>query len=190
MSTPAHGDLEVYPRVYGESGGAGSAVRRAEGLSPRVRGIRHQLRAVQAPDGSIPACTGNPPAAFSLSVTGRSIPACTGNPVVLGLLPSPPGVYPRVYGESRSCVLPRRRPAGLSPRVRGIRIRWEVMPRIRGSIPACTGNPERGLRMRRPRRVYPRVYGESGRPAVWLGARRGLSPRVRGIRRRTRRRPK
>ena len=51
------------------------------GLSPRVRGIPQADVAAGLQDGSIPACTGNPPVALISDTVYR--------------------VYPRVYGESR-----------------------------------------------------------------------------------------
>ena len=111
----------------------------------------------------------------------RSIPACTGNPTSRLWGPAPGRVYPRVYGESFHAPLPRKLFEGLSPRVRGIRIRSYAPIRRCGSIPACTGNPSTGATRSLPGGVYPRVYGESvglGLGGVGLG---GLSPRVRGI---------
>ena len=91
------------------------------GLSPRVRGILLQLVRPRGVQGSIPACTGNPNRNRRRANRLR--------------------VYPRVYGESRRRDRLRRGVAGLSPRVRGILGRVYESSRIRGSIPACTGNP-------------------------------------------------
>ena len=79
---------------------------------------------------------------------------------------------------------------GLSPRVRGIRIVSSLSGTLPGSIPACTGNP--GWRQWRTDsgRVYPRVYGESLRHSTRRMSISGLSPRVRGIRRRPRQTPR
>ena len=154
----------VYPRVYGES--VPIATRRVSGcgLSPRVRGIRRRRYPCRRSSGSIPACTGNP--SVTVVVNGDF------------------GVYPRVYGESRSVRMRKRCRRGLSPRVRGIPAdRAAGFPRV-GSIPACTGNPPIGDENLVPEGVYPRVYGESLMPAIRSGGTRGLSPRVRGIRRR------
>ena len=137
--------MAVYPRVYGESIEEGRLTPTGEGLSPRVRGIldRQGHRTVHA--GSIPACTGNPSCA-ALAHTSTK-------------------VYPRVYGESpilsSACPLPM----GLSPRVRGIRSRVVQAMHLRGSIPACTGNPRASAIPRPNKRVYPRVYGESSKRA-------------------------
>ena len=73
---------------------------------------------------------------------------------------------------------------GLSPRVRGNRNRIAQNGLGRRSIPACTGEPlildlRQGLR-----EVYPRVYGGTIRYSAHKSAVPGLSPRVRGNRRR------
>ena len=120
---------KVYPRVYGES----TDIRRMNipgmGLSPRVRGIP-VADCPDAPDvGSIPACTGNPPS------RKEALPIR--------------GVYPRVYGESRSALAVEATAVGLSPRVRGIpAYHADRAVRLR-SIPACTGNPRSRTRRRR-----------------------------------------
>ena len=80
--------------------------------------------------------------------------------------------------------LPRRRghhPAqGLSPRVRGnLRLTGQSAA-LRGSIPACAGEPYAFPRAWRYFRVYPRVCGGT-RVRTCPGCRiYGLSPRVRG----------
>ena len=158
---PARVRERVYPRVYGESSICASGAVCMRGLSPRVRGIPAALATPAPRQGSIPACTGNPAGAGPATIDQ--------------------GVYPRVYGESNTGVSPAASLAGLSPRVRGIPQPAGCRSDLLGSIPACTGNPRQPSRSRRPKRVYPRVYGESpktlddGRPGL------GLSPRVRGI---------
>ena len=92
----------VYPRVYGESWQRQTATSRSRGLSPRVRGIQRHRHEREAPAGSIPACTGNPQLRAVVGHAER--------------------VYPRVYGESDQGRAPGGRGAGLSPRVRGIRL--------------------------------------------------------------------
>ena len=69
----------VYPRVYGGTANLTLAMLPPKGLSPRVRGNRDDAGALRAGQGSIPACTGEPP--------GRSARSSTTS------------VYPRVYGE-------------------------------------------------------------------------------------------
>ena len=153
--------LRVYPRVYGESAALCAPAAVCRGLSPRVRGIPHRPRLHRRRRGSIPACTGNPPAGQARRRRAR--------------------VYPRVYGESVRRHADEAFTRGLSPRVRGIRHGRRRGGQQIGSIPACTGNPPAGQARRRRARVYPRVYGESHRgPRNWASP-GGLSPRVRGI---------
>ena len=75
---------------------------------------------------------------------------------------------------------------GLSPRVRGKHFSAIFSPLPRWSIPACAGEAGcRGLRLERSG-VYPRVCGGSGYAYADLRVISGLSPRVRGKRRRPR----
>ena len=133
--------LWVYPRVYGESHQEVCIMANGPGLSPRVRGIPGGGHQGRAEHGSIPACTGNP--ARHLGGAGD----CR--------------VYPRVYGESLLDETGHPGDAGLSPRVRGIRVQVWADGLDQGSIPACTGNPAGSTTISAHRRVYPRVYGES-----------------------------
>ena len=48
---------------------------------------------------------------------------------------------------------------GLSPRVRGNLIRLDGHAVVRGSIPACAGEPRRAYCAIIPNAVYPRVCG-------------------------------
>ena len=57
------------------------------------------------------------------------------------------------------------------------------------SIPACTGEPRASGPISRQRGVYPRVYGGTWQDPSHPGRSGGLSPRVRGNRRRGRREP-
>ena len=81
---------------------------------------------------------------------------------------------------------------GLSPRVRGNRSRRGSDMVLRGSIPACAGEPTSSPRTCRSRWVYPRVCGGTAQFSSDPSSVSGLSPRVRGnpdrIRRRARRR--
>ena len=153
----------VYPRMYGETAGGSARATGVTGLSPHVRGNRESVMAARAAKGSIPACTGKPTCAR------RRRPR------------SP--VYPRMYGETQRMRSGCRRRSGLSPHVRGNRAggtarRRGLSPHVRGnlsrseyrmfqcwSIPACTGKPRRRRPRRGPIRVYPRMYGETRRPA-------------------------
>ena len=147
--------------MYGESFDPLSRQRAGRGLSPRVRGIPALASRPGAPAGSIPACTGNP------------WPRCARR--------RRPRVYPRVYGESVGLGCDGCAHGGLSPRVRGIHGETYRVRAWSGSIPACTGNPRRRPTSWTPRRVYPRVYGESKDWRFLMEERMGLSPRVRGI---------
>ena len=130
------------------------------GLSPRVRGSLRHLRAHVLPDGSIPACAGEPS-------TGQ---ADDGND----------GVYPRVCGGAMTRSPSLDRIPGLSPRVRGSPPS-EVCRHIGiGSIPACAGEPPCRNRYLTISRVYPRVCGGADHLTTIVVAVAGLSPRVRG----------
>ena len=147
--------------MYGESGRHTPASIRRRGLSPRVRGIHQADGGARAGEGSIPACTGNP---------RRRLRPCRRAEV-----------YPRVYGESSWTGRTRVPRSGLSPRVRGIPRPGADVRLAGGSIPACTGNPDQRVNLDLANAVYPRVYGESGKPRELRQPVRGLSPRVRGI---------
>ena len=73
---------------------------------------------------------------------------------------------------------------GLSPRVRGSLTVPGLAAGLRGSIPACAGEPRREADCRRRGRVYPRVCGGAGTDAGKTYDQAGLSPRVRGSRHR------
>ena len=129
----------VYPRVCG-----GTSARRAKqdtsaGLSPRVRG--------------------NPLGTTAMTVGARSIPACAGEPISLGITTICESVYPRVCGGTAYHRRKSLKQQGLSPRVRGNRLRAKEVVGGVGSIPACAGEP---FPIRRPPyagMVYPRVCG-------------------------------
>ena len=93
-------------------------------------------------------------------------------------------VYPRVcggtYGKSRIQV----RISGLSPRVRGNRRRCRCRHGPIGSIPACAGEPTGAHDAATYLRVYPRVCGGTRNRRRDIRHGLGLSPRVRGNRRR------
>ncbi len=158
----APGCREVYPRVYGGTAKTSTGNMIKRGLSPRVRGNRPPRRPRMGPDGSIPACTGEP-----------WLPAFRG---------TNPGVYPRVYGGTFPELAPVDRVGGLSPRVRGnpgSTPGWTLPLR---SIPACTGEPISGIVDIQVATVYPRVYGGTPTGANSDRFIEGLSPRVRGNR--------
>ena len=197
----------VYPRVYGESKLVWGADNAAQGLSPRVRGIQTGPQNSTSFVRSIPACTGNPSRLFRIvlyrrvypRVYGESISPLQGCSTNRGLSPRVRGIPPTAGDPAwqiRSIPActgnPERKvslvflSSGLSPRVRGILIlRKQEIPYY-GSIPACTGNPRKYARRFFSAAVYPRVYGESLLRSGDGRSGRGLSPRVRGIRRRNR----
>ena len=69
---------------------------------------------------------------------------------------------------------------GLSPRVRGNPAGVIIISCYQRSIPACAGEPPPGNGQPGLVEVYPRVCGGTGRNMSPAGARKGLSPRVRG----------
>ena len=152
----------VYPRVCGGTGAYPLAWRGWSGLSPRVRGNRFQGQPRHPWAGSIPACAGEPPA--------RDIS------------PASLGVYPRVCGGTLIGVGECTGQEGLSPRVRGNRIRHGVGRGRPGSIPACAGEPNPAWRGPWPSWVYPRVCGGTLIGVGECTGQEGLSPRVRGNR--------
>ena len=113
-----------------------------------------------APDGSIPACAGEP-TADSDQLSGLT-------------------VYPRVCGGTSSRPPSRVPWNGLSPRVRGNRREPPPHTAWVRSIPACAGEPTPGRRRRLESWVYPRVCGGTRSATETSAASSGLSPRVRG----------
>ncbi len=190
----------VYPRVYGGTASGRSRMTRHHGLSPRVRG-NLQVEVVRLNKRSLsPRVRGNPhftpprlgPFSLSPRVRGNrraqkggennpeSIPACTGEPLLRVSFYRSMRVYPRVYGGTSMAFRSVSREPGLSPRVRGNRIRLRLDRRYGGSIPACTGEPSWPGNPSRRSGVYPRVYGGTPGGEPRLHHVRGLSPRVRG----------
>ncbi len=150
----------VYPRVCGGTQLRAFDVRRQKGLSPRVRGNRPGPVRYGVDYGSIPACAGEP------ARLPRSAWRCR--------------VYPRVCGGTKYKVGEVHKLKGLSPRVRGNhRVPPAVRP-VRGSIPACAGEPPKWTPRTPYGRVYPRVCGGTSGITVASLPLGGLSPRVRG----------
>ena len=132
----------------------------ARGLSPRVRG--------------------NPQCPHSAILSLRSIPACAGEPPSRADAAPPQSVYPRVCGGTVVNSRYSRDVGGLSPRVRGNRSRRALASPLRGSIPACAGEPNLRYAPCPPPGVYPRVCGGTPRINPAASSWSGLSPRVRG----------
>ena len=111
----------VYPRVCGGTFDAALEYLEDRGLSPRVRG--------------------NLVGIVEQRIDNRSIPACAGEPSQsAGTQPSS-SVYPRVCGGTDLYWTPDTTDRGLSPRVRGNRVTYRLVPPTAGSIPACAGEP-------------------------------------------------
>ena len=131
-----HGD---YPRVCGGTGSMNAIPPQETGLSPRVRGnlLDDGVRGVI--EGTIPACAGEPD-----PQRGRHVSR---------------GDYPRVCGGTRNRRNSDDSILGLSPRVRGNLSRRRGAGMLRGTIPACAGEPAPAFRTRMTIRDYPRVCG-------------------------------
>ena len=150
----------VYPRVCGGTSLLQTIIRPRQGLSPRVRG--------------------NPCASLSSTLRSGSIPACAGEPEAASCSRMGCRVYPRVCGGTMDFPFQLRHSTGLSPRVRGNRMRnsnWIVQS---GSIPACAGEPRCICTRCTSKGVYPRVCGGTARRCCGTPLCKGLSPRVRG----------
>ena len=153
----------VYPRGCGETPWPVDWNDLERGLSPRVRGNPLRPEADRAGRGSIPAGAGKPRPA-----PGRRAQT---------------GVYPRGCGETEIPAGTHQTIQGLSPRVRGNRLRPAARTRLGGSIPAGAGKPAWGPSFSLAGRVYPRGCGETKPSKNAFASPAGLSPRVRGNRR-------
>ena len=150
----------VYPRVGGETHPDSPAKPRGRGLSPRGRGNLRDRSQRRDRAGSIPAWAGKPTTAC-----GKF---------------GPIRVYPRVGGETRQPRVIQEVTDGLSPRGRGNLDIYPVQAVRSRSIPAWAGKPPTPGSGPCPKRVYPRVGGETkGITDATLTA-AGLSPRGRG----------
>ncbi len=158
------GTIPVYPRVCGGTRFHCDGSLPASGLSPRVRGnLEHKVGSI-SDDGSIPACAGEPSMACSRSRSAR--------------------VYPRVCGGTAVRPATSTRYKGLSPRVRGNLLAIQRERQRQRSIPACAGEPSTWGFPNSRQRVYPRVCGGTAWSFPAISTVSGLSPRVRGNRRR------
>ena len=135
------------------------------GLSPRVRGNHRGGVQHLADLGSIPARAGEPLDEDDDLNDVR--------------------VYPRACGGTDGCLVLTIAIPGLSPRVRGNLRRISEMGHNVGSIPARAGEPICVSGMISSPRVYPRACGGTLVDHLDSGLDVGLSPRVRGNRRRT-----
>ena len=146
--------------MYGETSARTWMSRFFDGLSPHVRGNQAEDPGPRLAEGSIPACTGKPPPRALRGARQR--------------------VYPRMYGETGKSDRLRGEREGLSPHVRGNPGPDLVATQWARSIPACTGKPRPAPNSPTPRRVYPRMYGETTATGVRSWRVQGLSPHVRG----------
>ena len=128
---------------------------------------------------------GNPGAVRGRVSYVGSIPACAGEPQPWSPDRRVARVYPRVCGGTTSPSSVSIASPGLSPRVRGNQRRLPPRRLRAGSIPACAGEPRFRFTFGLLCRVYPRVCGGTGYRLSPMKASPGLSPRVRGNRRRT-----
>ena len=154
----------VYPRACGGTFLDVIRHRADAGLSPRLRGNPHR---------DLGSTRGR-----------RSIPALAGEPVGGAVRSGSSTVYPRACGGTVSATAETSRAVGLSPRLRGNLRSGDDRGHLRGSIPALAGEPGTGRRTPRPSRVYPRACGGTSKMAETPLSTRGLSPRLRGNRRR------
>ena len=152
----------VHPRVCGGAFRIRLPRQFFQGPSPRVRGSLYPYRDDACTPRSIPACAGEPGA-------GRSASRCA-------------RVHPRVCGGASVLGRLRMTSLGPSPRVRGSRVSRCPRPPVRGSIPACAGEPVVSVPKTTWSRVHPRVCGGAAHLRLHLHPRRGPSPRVRGSR--------
>ena len=137
----------------------------APGLSPRVRGNRPGWAGRPVQSGPIPACAGQPSHHKSAIEFGRA--------------------YPRVCGATTRRLVTVLASWGLSPRVRGNRNSQNLSGMIFGPIPACAGQPFQLFSLSIYSRAYPRVCGATAGCTFRAASNRGLSPRVRGNRKKS-----
>ena len=115
----------VYPRVCGGACLIVVGMAQWMGLSPRVRGSLMAFALLFGIIGSIPACAGEPNCKTRVSLKIW--------------------VYPRVCGGASTPQWLAGSDTGLSPRVRGSLENIPRRPALRGSIPACAGEPQSNL---------------------------------------------
>ena len=123
-NTPRHGSSPAcrrdHPRVCGEHTALHQRCAGPLGSSPRMRGTRPARRTEIHPRGIIPAYAGN-------TCRTRSPRQCARD-------------HPRVCGEHIEPMDRSDRFTGSSPRMRGTLLRWSVVFRDVGIIPAYAGN--------------------------------------------------
>ncbi len=164
--SPSTTPRRVYPRMCGGTVAIGVFAVAAQGLSPHVRGNLRDATALRRREGSIPACAGEPASCRGVMSSVR--------------------VYPRMCGGTLTPSNACADPWGLSPHVQGNRSRGRLRATATRSIPACAGEPTWRISASPIPRVYPRMCGGTRPERTGRSAHRGLSPHVRGNRKRQR----
>ena len=154
----------VYPRRCGGTIGERGGQPHGPGLSPQVWGNRSPRRPRSRCRGSIPAGAGEPASNRHCASRKR--------------------VYPRRCGGTMARARELMDEGGLSPRVRGNPGRDERRAAGQGSIPAGAGEPRSPRGGGPASGVYPRRCGGTRYAGRRWSHVRGLSPQVRGNRRR------
>ncbi len=111
----------VYPRTCGGTWALTAEGEPPEGLSPHMRGNRQQGR--------------------TAGIQVRSIPAHAGEPINVNLVEAEAQVYPRTCGGTLRLLRRDQRRRGLSPHMRGNRLRSARGSDAARSIPAHAGEP-------------------------------------------------
>ena len=193
--------LKVYPRACGATWARQKTNSMATGLSPRMRGNCAAGGRSQRFTGSIPAhagqpnlsprmmsgikvyprvMRGNPQCSHNRSHFTGSIPAHAGQPRIALIFLGETRVYPRACGATFYKIYCPFGVMGLSPRMRGNRIRHQTQRPTLGSIPAHAGQPMNAVARRPTIKVYPRACGATPRGSSARLVNLGLSPRMRG----------
>ena len=139
--TPCGSTGRAHPRVCGENLLASALAAWWLGSSPRVRGKRQELEAVDEQPRLIPACAGK---TGSWPVRPPRRPA-----------------HPRVCGENEYLLMLTSSHGGSSPRVRGKPPLTPSTGSGRGLIPACAGKTPTDPFYGEWSRAHPRVCGEN-----------------------------
>ena len=154
----------AYPRRCGGTRQRRSRVSRRAGLSPQVRGNQRDFFRRRLRIGPIPAGAGEPDHDRYRDGIERAYPRRCG------------GTVKAIFGYDLS--------VGLSPQVRGNLSRFGVGFAADGPIPAGAGEPRVGSTPRASYRAYPRRCGGTFYQFNANAFEPGLSPQVRGNRRR------
>ena len=134
----------VYPRVWRGNRGFARRLPLGIGSIPACAG-EPAWAAVTAVSGNglSPRVRGNPYCVVPRRISGRSIPACAGEPKTSWRYTGTKRVYPRVCGGTGWKPRANEPSRGLSPRVRGNPTNAPGTVIVKGSIPACAGEPSR-----------------------------------------------